>query len=227
VEKCRAEKLRWESWLWTNHLISTFFFWVSIRSCYLYNFIHILYIFYTYFIHILYIFIQFYTYLYQKFGLLFQSRTGDSTNSSPRFSSAFQIGKTGEDHYMDLKQLGSNTLSESTHHPFRSLCSGSFGDSCCFKTRENLNATRIPWGSARRNTASYQADFTGGIPRAGLLEFCRLLFETARSPPWGFCICLLFGIMIWGQTPHIPGFFRGLKVHIFINDRLVVINLTN
>ena len=38
------------------------FFWVSIRSCYLYNFIHILYIFYTYFIHILYIFIQFYTY---------------------------------------------------------------------------------------------------------------------------------------------------------------------
>ena len=146
VEKCRAEKLRWESWLWTNHLISTFFFWVSIRSCYLYNFIHILYIFYTYFIHMLYIFIQFYTYLYQKFGLLFQSRTGDSTNSSPRFSSAFQIGKTGEDHYMDLKQLGSNTLSESTHHPFRSLCSGSFGDSCCFKTRENLNATRIPWG---------------------------------------------------------------------------------
>ena len=64
VEKCRAEKLRWESWLWTNHLISTFFFLGKHKKLLFIQFhtyvIHILHIFYTYFIHIytiLYIFI--------------------------------------------------------------------------------------------------------------------------------------------------------------------------
>lgn len=138
---------------------------------------------------------------------------------------AFQIGKTGEDHYMDLNQLRSNTLSESTHHPLRSLCSGSFGDSCCFKTRENVNgfspfssppkqnslvATRIPWGVCEAKHRLLSGRFHW-IPRAGLRSSSVGCWkETARSPPWFLYIFVLQDYDMGANTSYFR-LFQGVK----------------
>ena len=133
-------------WLWTNHLISTKVFWLSKKLL----FIHISgsipindHHFDQGMKHPIYQlfwcspgvqsfdtlpFIHIYPHIYTKSLAFFFNPELVIQRTRVLAFRAFQIGKTGEDHYMDLNQLRSNTLSESTHHPLRSLCSGSFGE---------------------------------------------------------------------------------------------------